>query len=232
MRRIRDARGYWRVLLAVCAPISWFTVGIFNLLTPYQLGDNGADNVAAIAGNQDLMRALLDLEVLFLFTFVPGVVALILVCRRQKPVFTAVLGTLGVLGALAGTFNPAVDLFTLMGLRAGIGQDHLAALVDAVDDSDLSWTLLFTLLFVSVGRIAAGVLLWQARVGPRSLAVLMAVSPFIEFGGETLGLGNLAPAAAWIASGVAMLGVSATLWRMPDDDFDLPPVAMVSGGRV
>lgn len=37
------------------------------------------------------------------------------------------------------------------------------------------------------------------------------------------GLGNAVPAAAWIASGIAMLGVTATLPRMPNDEFDLPP---------
>jgi hypothetical protein len=44
-------------------------------------------------------------------------------------------------------------------------------------------------------------------------------------GDQLPGLGNIAPAAAWIASGIAMLGVTATLLRMPNDELDLPPGA-------
>lgn len=225
VRTARDTRGYWRVLLALSAPIGWLTVGVSNLLTPSPLGGSAADNVAAIAAHPDQMRAALDIQPLFAFTFVPGVIALVVVCRRAKPLFTASLGTLGILGALAGTFNPPIDLFVLLGLQQGIDHDQLAALSHAVENSELTWTLLFTLLFITIGRIATGVLLWKAKVGPRPLAVLMATTPFIEFGGDALGLGNAAPAAAWIATGIATLGVTATLLRMPNDEFDLPPRA-------
>jgi hypothetical protein len=210
-------------LLALSAPIGWITVGVVNALNPYPLAGTTAENVAGIADHPDRMRALLDLEPLFLFTFVPGVIALVVVCRRAKPLFTAILGTLGILGALAGTFNPPIDLFVLIGLKHGIDQDQLVTIADAIADSELGWTLLFTLLFITIGKIAAGILLWKANVGPRALAVLMAVSPLIEFGGDALGIGNAAPATAWIASGVAMLGVTATMLKMPNDEFDLPP---------
>ena len=222
VRTGHDTRGYWRVLLALAAPTGWLTVGIVNAFTPYPLAGSTAENVAGIAAHPDRMRVLLDVEPLFLFTFVPGVIALVVACRRARPLFTAILGTLGILGALAGTFNPPVDLFILLGLDHGIGRDQLATVADAIGNSKLSWTLVFTFLFITFGRVAAGVLLWTAKVGPRSLAVLMAVSPVIEFGGQALGLGNAAPAAAWIASGIAMFGVTATLLTMPNDEFDLP----------
>lgn len=222
VRTARDTRGYWRVLLALSAPIGWLAVGVANLVTPTPLSGTAAENVAAIAADPDRMRAAIDIQPLFLFTFVPGVIALVVVCRRAEPLFTAILGTIGILGALAGTFNPPVDLFVLLGLEEGIDPGHLAALSDAIDSSELSWTLVFTFLFITLGRIATGVLLWKAAVGPRPLAVLMGVSPFIEFGGDAFGLGNAAPAAAWTASGVAMLGVTATLLHMPNDEFDLP----------
>ncbi|GAB3197809.1 hypothetical protein GCM10027062_10410 [Nocardioides hungaricus] len=231
VRATRDTRSYWRILLALSAPIGWLTVGISNALNPYPLGGSTAENVAGIAEDPDRMRALLDIAPLFLFTFVPGVIALVVVCRRTKPLFTAILGTLGILGALAGTFNPPVDMMVWLGLKNGLGQGQLVTLADAFDSSPFGWTLLFTLLFITVGRIAAGVLLWKADVGPRPLAVLMAISPVIEFGGGALGLGNGAPAAAWIASGIAMLGVSSALLRMPNDEFDLPPVSTASDDR-
>ncbi len=225
LHTVRDARSYWRVLLAVSAPIGWLTVGIVTALNPYPLAGTTTENVAGIADHPDRMQALLDIAPLFLFTFVPGVIALVVVCRRAKPLFTAILGTLGILGALAGTFNPPIDLFILIGLEHGLEPDQLVTIADAIADSELGWTLLFTLLFITIGRIAAGVLLWKAQVGPRPLAVLMAISPVIEFGGDALGLGNNAAAVSWIASGIAMLGVTITLLRMPNSEFDLPPRA-------
>lgn len=222
VRPVRDARGYWRTVLALAAPVGWLTVGISNAFTPYPLGGTAAQNVAGVQAHQGRMETLLALQPLFLFTFVPGVLALIAVCRRSHPIFTAALGTLGLLGALAGTFNPSGDLFILLGVQHGVDHTLLAAVTDALDTSPIGWTLLFTFLFITVGRIAIGWLLWTASVGPRPLAVLMMLSPFIEFGGGAIGLGNAAPATAWIASGIAMLGVSAVLLRMPNDEFDLP----------
>jgi hypothetical protein len=222
-RRTRDARGYWRVLLALSAPVGWWVVGVVNTLTPYPLGSGPAENIAGIEAHQERMSTLLAVQPLFLFTFVPGVIALIVACRRRKPVFTAVLGTLGLLGALAGTANVPIDLVILAGLEKGLSPDQLAGLVDELQRPSLMWVLVFTLLFITIGRIAIGVLLWQASVGPRSLAVLMALSPFVEFGGSALGVGNLAPAASWILSGVAMTGVTMALLRMPNAEFDLPP---------
>ena len=54
----------------------------------------------------------------------------------------------------------------LFGLREGIDRATLVRVSDALDGSALSWTLLFTLVFITLGRIAAGVLLWRAEVGP------------------------------------------------------------------
>lgn len=223
-RATRDARRYWRVLLALSAPVGWWAVGVSNLFTPYPLGDDTAANVAGVAEHQQRIAALIAVAPLFVFTFLPGVVALILACRRRRPLFTAILGTLGLLGALAGTANPPADLVILSGIEHGVPSDQLVGLVSGLERPSVAWALLFTLLFITVGRIATGVLLWRADVGPRSLAVLMAVSPFVEFVGLALDLGNLAPASAWILSGVAMTGVTAALLRMPDDEFDLPPL--------
>ncbi len=224
-RRVtRDTRGYWRVLLALSAPVGWWAVGVGNVLTPYPLGGDQAENILGIQEHQDRMAALIAWQPVFLFTFVPGVIALVLACRRRKPVFTAVLGTLGVLGALAGTFNPPTDLVILSGLEHGIAPEQLTGLMDGLERPSVAWTLGFTFLFITVGRIATGVLLWQAEVGPRALAALMAASPFVEFAGLALDLGNLAPASAWILSGGAMTGVTVALLRMPNDEFDLPPL--------
>jgi hypothetical protein len=219
------------VLLALSAPVGWLTVGVINAFTPYPLGGTTAENVAGIADHPARMGTLIGTEPLFLFTFVPGVIALVVVCRRARPIFTATLGTLGILGALAGTFNPPVDLFILVGHEHGLDRDQLVTLADAIGNSGPGWTLLFTLVFITAGRVAAGVLLWKAEVGPRALAVLMAISPMIEFGGDAIGLGNAAPAAAWIASGIAMLGVTTTLLRLPDDEFDLPPALLDNGSH-
>ncbi len=224
VRTARDVRGYWRTTLALSAPLGWVTVGVSNALMPYPLDGTVAENIAGIDAHRETMTALGAVYPLFVFTFVPGVIALTVACRRRTPLFAAVLGTFGVLGALAGTANPPLDLFILKGLQQGLDPSALAGVVNAMDSTAVTWPLVFTLLFITLGRIATGVLLWKASVGPRALAVLMALTPFVEFGGFALGWGNFAPALAWTLSGVAMVGVSIELLRMPNAEFDLPPV--------
>lgn len=222
-RPVRDARGYWRVLLAVIAPLGFLAVGVTNLFTPYDLGGPVEDRIADIDASRGLIAALAPGYLAFVLLFVPGAIATAVALRRRRPVFTAVMGTWMVGAGLSATANPPSDLIIVTGLRQGLDQGALAALVDALEGSTVTgFALLPFLLLLTFGRIALGVLFWTAKAGPRWLAVLMMISPFIEF--VPLGLGNVQPALSWLASGVAMTYVSLVLLRMSNDDFDLPPL--------
>lgn len=216
-----DTRGYWRVLLAVIAPLGFLAVGITNFLTPYELGGSATERTASIDAHQQLVAAIMPAYVVFLVVFAPGAIAMILALRRIKPLFTAVMGTWMVLAALAGAANPPIDFVILTGLREDLDPAAVTALADGLESSLLTGVALVPMiLLLTFGRIALGLLFWKANVGPRWLAALMMISPFIEF--VPLGIGNAQPGISWLASGIAMTYISIVLLRMSNDDFDLP----------
>lgn len=177
-----DARTYWRVVLACCAPLPWLWVALTDALAPYPLGGSSADTVRGVAAAQEQTAWVAQAQPLFFLTFVPSVLACVVLLRRTWPRTAAALGTVGVLGALAGTANPPVDSVVLAGLRAGVPADVLATQVDELASSWAGWTLLLTLLLISVGRLALGVVLYRARLAPRVLAVALVAAPFVEWG--------------------------------------------------
>lgn len=218
-----DIRGYWRVLLAVVAPLGFLTVGIANFLTPYELGGSTSARIADIEAHQELMGLIVPAYIAFLVFFAPSAIALILALRRVKPVFTAVMGTWMAFAALAGAANPPIDFVILTGVKENLDPAALAALADGLEGSVVTgFALLPMILLLTFGRIALGVLFWKANVGPRWLAALMMVSPFIEF--APLGIGNAQPGMSWVASAIAMTYISIVLLRMRNDDFDLPAI--------
>jgi hypothetical protein len=197
-------------------------IALTNWLTPVPLTGSVQEAVAAVTADRGLVEALLVPQLLFPATFVPGAVALVVALRRARPVLTAVLGTWMALAGLLAASNPGSDLLIVAGLESGLDADQVGDVVTQVSGGP--WTTPFLipfLLFITLGRIALGVLFWKAAVGPRPLAVLMVVSPFVEF--APLDLGNVQPALSWTMTAVAMTYVSVVLLRMPNDDFDLGP---------
>ena len=96
----RDARRYWRILLAVLAPCGAALIGLTNWLTPVPLTGTVAQAVAEVTAHRGLIEeALLVPQLLFPLTFVPGAVALVVALRRPRPVLAAVLGSwMGIAG--------------------------------------------------------------------------------------------------------------------------------------
>lgn len=220
----RDARTYWRVLLAVLAPCGAALIGLTNWLTPVPLAGTVGQAVAEVTAHRGLVEALLVPQLLFPLTFVPGAVALVVALRRSRPVLAAVLGSwMGLAGLLAAA-NPGSDLLVVAGLEAGLDPSRISEYVGLVSGGP--WTtpyLIPFLLFITLGRVGVGVLFWKADVAPRWLAVLMMTSPFVEF--APLQLGNVQPALSWTMTAVAMTYVSVVLLHMSDDDFDLRPLS-------
>jgi hypothetical protein len=98
-----------------------------------------------------------------------------------------------------------------------------AAQIDAVA-SEHPIALISGLLFViaiTVGLLLLGLALWRSRVAPAWTGIALAVGgvthPFLP-GHAATGIGLLVAA-------VGFAGASLALLRMPDDEFDLPPVA-------
>jgi hypothetical protein len=226
---VRDPRTFWRLTLAIVAPIAGFALAAANAITPGDLAGSSEDLVTSVAAHQDAAETAIWLSGLFLLTLVPGAIAVAWVCRRRNATFTAYAGFLVIFGFLAGMANPATNLVALLGVRAGIDHQTLVTLIDALSNSAFTGTVLLPfLLAISIGRLLLGILLWRAHIAPRWMAAMLIAAVPIEFVNVT---GNLQPTIAWALTGIGFASASVALLRMSNDEFDLPPLPSVSSEK-
>lgn len=218
--RSPDVRRYWRLVLAVVAPLPMLAKGAFYLLSPVG-GDEGfTESVTAFRAHPELLTLLTALDAVFVVGLVPATFAVALAARRGAPRLTAAGATVALLGflcgiaLLGGILTPAV-------VTAQHGLD--VAAVARFDEALASEPLLDVagLLFITGVVVGLGLLggaLWRSRAVPGwvGIALLLggATHPFIP-GQVAQGIGLLVAAVGFAGAGLALL-------RLPDDEFDLP----------
>lgn len=83
-----DVRGFWRILLAVIAPLPLLAKGVFYLLVPVNGDASYADTVAAFTTHQGRLGPLELLDVVFVVGLIPATLAVAWVTRRGAPRLT------------------------------------------------------------------------------------------------------------------------------------------------
>jgi hypothetical protein len=221
-RRRRDTRTFWRLLLAVVAPLPMLCMGAVYVIKPVEGDAPFPDTVAAIAAQRQLYEVLLWLGLPFLVGLIPAVIAVAWVTRRQTPVLTTVGAAWTLLGCLSAfPLLAPDDLLAYLAVTERLDLATVAALDEAW------WALPVTeaaaLLFISgivVGLPLLGIALWRSRVAPRWMATALiiggATHPFLP-NHVVAGMGLL-------VAGLGFAGATRALLRMPNDEFDLPPV--------
>lgn len=217
---VHDARRFWRVLLALVVPIPWLAKGVQYIVMEGTY-DHAADQIRDWT-TDDRFRWLQWLDVAFVVLVVPSILAMVLVARRGAPRLTSWATVL-----LGGGF--------LLALTLGIGSDPLAwvaahkgydpattgKFIDAFESDPRvglgGFGFIVAILF---GSALVGLALWKSRAVPAWAAALVGLGgfthPFLSFQHQVHGAGLVVLA-------VGCVGVSAALWQMSDDDFDLPP---------
>ena len=222
--RIRDTRGFWRVLLGLVAPVPMALMGVVYVIRPVEGGAAFTDTVAGVEAHRQLFDVMMWLGLPFLVGLIPAVIAVAWVTRRRTPVLTTVGAVWTLLGCLS-VFPLGVpdDLLAYLTVREGLDVATITAL-------DAAWWVLppvgaAALLFISgivVGLPLLGLALWRSRVAPRWMAIALIVGgvthPFLP-NHVIAGIGLLIAAAGFAGATVALL-------RMRNDEFDLPPIAM------
>jgi len=220
-RPLRDLRGFWRVLLAVIAPLPMLAKGVYYLLVPVEGGASFEDTFAAFAAHRDLIDVLVWLDAVFVVGLIPATYAVAWVARRGAPRLTTAGAVISLVGFFAG--------IALLGgaiTPSGLAVQHnldpaaVAALDRAAEGHPL--VSLASLLFIvgvvlGLGLLGAG--LWRSGYVPAwaGIAVMAGgiTHPFIPHHvGQ--GIGLLVAAVGYAGAGVALL-------RMGNDGFDLPP---------
>lgn len=217
----RDLRGYWRILLAVIAPVPMLAKGAFYVLSPVSGEASYAQAVDAFRAHQDLIEVMKWLDAVFVVTLVPATVAAAWVARRGSPRLTAAGATLAIAGFLAGfgllggvetpalvTVQHDLDPAVIGELDAAMHQEPLLGIA----------SLLF-IVGVVLGLGLLGGALKRSRAVPTwaAMAVLLGgvTHPFIPSSlGQGIGL---------LVAAAGFLGVSRALLQMTNDDFDLAP---------
>lgn len=220
-----DWRRFWRILLAVVAPIPGVALALSNAVTPGDLGGSARETLAAVTANPGAARAATALSLVFLVFLVPSGVALVMALRRTAPRAATLVGGFVLLGFCAGATNPRTLDVALIAAQEKLDPTVATTIMEQLDV--LPTTVVAILPFaltITLGRLALGVVLWRARIAPRWMAAALLLAGPVEWG--TLGfIGNAGPALAYLLTAAGFASASYALLRMSDDEFDLAPRA-------
>ena len=222
-RALRDVRGFWRILLAVIAPLPMVAEGIYYLLVPVEGSASFRDTVAAFAAHKQLMDVITWFGAVFVVGLIPATFAVAWVARRGAPRLTTWGAAIALLGFMTG--------FPLLGgpintsyltVQHGLDVDAVAKFDDALHTEPLLGvaSLLF-IVGIVFGLGLLGLALWRSRVAPAWMGIALGVGgfthPFIpNHIGQGIGL---------LVAAVGFAGASVALLRMRNDTFDLPAAA-------
>ena len=217
-----DVRTFWRVLLAVLAPLPMLAKGIYYVISPVT-GDADFDTTTrAFAADPGLAGTLRMLDIVFCVLLVPAVYAVVWAARRGAPRLTTVGGFLSLTGCLAG-FGLMGGITTPPYLAAVNGLDANAMrALQATTETDPIYQVASLLFIVGIvlGLGLLGAALWRSRVAPAwfGIALLLggATHPFIP--------GSVGQGVGLLVAAVGFAGASVALLRTRNDDFDLPPL--------
>src|SRR5258708_6537732 len=97
----RDDRTFWRILLAIVAPLPLLGMGLSYALNPVPAGADVPTTVVGVAEHRGIYGITSALVLFFVIGLIPATFALMQVARRRAPVLTIVGGVWALLGLLA-----------------------------------------------------------------------------------------------------------------------------------
>jgi hypothetical protein len=219
---LRDWRGFWRVLLAVVAPIPGIALAVSNALNPTELGGSTRETFEAFAAHQSQGTVSLWFGAVFAVLAVPSGVAMLMATRRVVPRLATFIVGFVTFGFCAGVTAPNVaNNIALETAQNGLNPEVGIKIADEIFNSPFTNALILT---ITIGRVLLGIVLWQAQIAPRWMAIAMLLASPVEF--ALVGpVGNVGPTIAYALTAVGFASASVALLRMNNDDFDLPSLA-------
>lgn len=217
-----DVRRFDRRVAAVLMPIGPAFVAVLRFVIP---PEPVGESVAAHPGTQ---RLVLWLGLGAVLTLLPGALAAIRLVRRHTPRLATWTAALLVPGYLGMTALLATDAVAMAGTDLGLPPGRVSDLADAV--FALPTVTVLTLVFVVghiLGTLVLGIAVLRARLAPAPVAVALAASQFVHLAAVIAGLPWL-DLLAWGTTAVGMAFLARRVLATPDDEWDLPPLAMTA----
>jgi len=220
-RPTRDRRSFWRILLAVVAPMPMLAKGIYYMISPVSGDASFHDSVTAFQAHRGLLETMKWLDAVFVVALIPATIAAAWVARRGAPRLTTAGAFIALSGFLAGiALLGGVETPPLVTVQHHLDPAVMSDLQDAMEGEPLLGiaSLLF-IVGVVLGLGLLGGALRRSRAVPAwsAFAVMIggATHPFIPTSvGQGVGL---------LVAAVGFAGVSLALLQMSNDDFDLRP---------
>jgi hypothetical protein len=229
-RRVRDVRSFQRYAAAIILPIPPTCVAIGRL---FQTDDfDTRRTLDLIAANPDRQFTFALLGFIGLLTVVPAFLAAAGLSRRRRPVLTTIALTVNLVGYLGAFAMAAIDNLYLIGALLPADQRDVAAImIDKMWSSGIPGVS--TNLFV-LGHVLGAILMGLALRGSIAtigwLAMLlttpMHVLAFVVLQMPALDL------AAWLVMTLAFVCCAVKIIKIPNDDWDLPPIGLSTGARI
>jgi hypothetical protein len=230
--RTHDVRSYWRVALAVAAPLPWAAMGLVNILQPFAGDESFVSTVAKVRDHLGLVLTASWISLPFFAFLIPSALAVVAATRRHAPRLAAWGGTLTVVGfglgfgGLGGGGTPLAVVTVIHGFDV----DTMARVDAAFQAAPYALVAgLFWVTALIVGQALLGLALWRSRLVsvlfPIALLLGGPTHPFVPGSHIAVGIGLLVAA-------VGYAGASLALIRTDNDDFDLPPVRHGHGERL
>jgi hypothetical protein len=220
-RPLRDVRGFWRVLLAVIAPLPMLFMGIKYVLSPDHGDETFEQTVALYTQHRSQLELLEWLQVPFLALLVPAVFAVVWVSRRGAPRLTTA-GALVALGGLCAGFGilPGVPHPAHLTVRDGLDVAAVSKLDTAMGEHPIVQIggLLF-IVAITIGLLLLGLAMWRSGAAPAWMGWALALGGFTH----PFMPGHVAAGLGLVVAAVGFAGASLALLRMPNEEFDLAP---------
>ena len=227
--QLRDLRSFWRVTLAIIAPLPMLALAVGTALNPASPGAEFLTTVSDTAAEQARAGAVQWFGAAFVIGIVPAIIAVALVTRRRTPRLTTLGLLLAGTGFLAG-ISSLPDEGVLALLTVQERQDP--AVIDAIVGAYWETTLVgiatgLFLLGLMLGLSLLGIALWRSKAAPTWMGLALAVGAFTHPFIPT----NTAVAAGLLVASIGFAGASRALLTTSNDDFDLPPLPQRSGQK-
>ncbi|MEV0968468.1 hypothetical protein [Microtetraspora glauca] len=221
---LRDVRGFWRILLAVIAPLPMLAQAVYYLLNPVDGGSSFADTVTAYTAHQQLIGVLRLVGAVFVVGLPAATFAVAWAARRGAPRLTSFGAFISLLGSFSGiALIIGGDPLAYYTVREGLDVGVMTKLSDDVVENDPVQQVAGLLFIVGIviGLLLLGLALWRSRVAPAWMGIALAVGgsthPFLP--------GHVAQGAGLLVAAAGFAGASYALLRMRNDDFDLPAMS-------
>lgn len=211
-----DVRPFLRWVAALAMPIGPAAVAVIRFTIP---GEPVGETVAA---NPGALRLVLWLGVVALLTLLPGAFAAVKLTRLRAPVLSLFVGALLIPGYLAMTALFGSDVVAMAGTDLGLDPALVTSLSEAVLAQPTTTVLL--LMFVVghiLGTVLLGIAAYRARLTPRVVAVLLAVSQPLHLTAVIIG-SPLLDLFAWGLTAIGMAFLGLRVARLSDDEWDVP----------